>query len=361
MSENKLIYDKVSSGLIGFATGDALGVPVEFTSRESRMDKPLTEMVGYGSHRVPKGTWSDDTSMTIAAMDSIIQKKKIDYDDIMKRFYSWYTNAYYTATDEVFDIGNGTISALLSYYGNKTSAVESGGKDERNNGNGSLMRMLPIVYYLHYANISDLDKTKIINDYSSLTHGHEISKLGCRIYYDFMEELLNGKSINESFDNLQNKDYSDSYSQETISKYRRILDGSLENHEIKSISSSGYVVSTLEAAMWCSLHSNSYEEAVVKAVNLGDDTDTVGAITGSITGIAYGKDSIPRRWVSKLKKVDDLDDLCNSYAKILDEVSKRYSARFDDVEAFNTDDELFRMLTSGTDDSTEKKDIPKIY
>ena len=190
------------------------------------------------------------------------------------------------------------------------------------------MRMLPIVLFLHYANKSEDDKTNIINNYSSLTHGHEISKLGCKIYYDFMEDLLNGKSIKESYAGLAKKDYSDSYSKETISKYSRILEGNLENIPETQIKSSGYIVNTLEAAIWSSLKSDNYEEAVVKAINLGDDTDTVGAITGSIAGIAYGKENIPKRWLSKLRKKELLDKLSLDYSNVLEEVNKKHSDRF---------------------------------
>ena len=111
MQEKEKIEKNVSSGLLGFATADALGVPIEFTTRESHIKKPLTEMVGYGSHKVPEGTWSDDTSMTIATMDSIIKSKNVDFDDIMKKYCDWQINANYTATDKVFDIGISNLSA----------------------------------------------------------------------------------------------------------------------------------------------------------------------------------------------------------------------------------------------------------
>lgn len=361
MQDNKVdndIYEKLSSGIMGFATADALGVPIEFTMRQSHINNPLTEMVGYGSHNVPKGTWSDDTSMTIATMDSITEKKGIDYDDMMDKFCSWYGEAKYTATDKLFDIGIGTRKALMSYHNKVTSAVNSGGREENNNGNGSLMRMLPVVFYLHYANLSDNEVTKIINDCSSLTHGQEISKLGCRIYFDLMDEILDGKSIKDAYEELKNKDYSKWYSEETISKYSRILDGSIENVQESSIKSSGFVVDTLEAAIWCSLNTNSYEESAIKAVNLGDDTDTVGAITGSITGVSYGKVTIPERWISKLRKKDYLDELCKNYAKFLAEINLIHSPRINDEESFNYDDELFKMLTGGSTGSDEEEVKP---
>ena len=269
------------------------------------------------------------------------------------KFLKWFRNAEYTATNECFDIGRTTLQALAKFELQLDDAGNCGGSGEYDNGNGSLMRMLPIVLFLHYANKSEDDKTNIINNYSSLTHGHEISKLGCKIYYDFMEDLLNGKSIKESYAGLAKKDYSDSYSKETISKYSRILEGNLENIPETQIKSSGYIVNTLEAAIWSSLKSDNYEEAVVKAINLGDDTDTVGAITGSIAGIAYGKENIPKRWLSKLRKKELLDKLSLDYSNVLEEVNKKHSDRFYDEEGFVNDDELFKMLTSESDDSQE--------
>lgn len=346
------IETKVSSGLIGFAVGDALGVPIEFTPRSSHKDNPLTEMVGFGSHSVPAGTWSDDTSMTIAAMDSICDNRGIDYDDIMDKFCQWAKNAKYTATGVLFDIGIGTRNALNSYYNRRTRAVLSGGKDERNNGNGSLMRMLPIVFYLYYNDISEDDVINTINLYSGLTHGHDISKLGCNIYYDFMKSLLDGKSIEESYYSLLNKDYTKYFDKDIVDKYKRILSGELQYCSVDEISSSGYIVSTLEASIWALLKTNSYEDAVVKAINLGDDTDTIGAITGSMAGVFYGKESIPKRWCEKLAKRDFLEFLAKDFSSVL--VSKNVSGHMYDEMGVNHDQELYRLLTSKTSDENRE-------
>ena len=349
------IETKILGGLVGFAIGDALGVPIEFTPRKK--DNPLTEMVGFGSHSVPAGTWSDDTSMTIAAMDSICENRSIDYDDIMNRFCKWAKDAKYTATGVVFDIGIGTRNALNSYYNGRTQAIFSGGKDERNNGNGSLMRMLPIVFYLYYNNISEKDAVDTINMYSSLTHGHDISKLGCNIYYDFMKSLLDGKSIEESYYSLSNKDYTKYFDKSIVEKYDRILNGNLVNCSIDDISSSGYVVSTLEASIWSLLKSNSYEEAVVKAINLGDDTDTVGAITGSMAGVFYGRDSIPKRWYKKLAKKEYLEFLAKDFLNTI--LSRNISGRMSDDMGINHNQELYRIFTSSKALDVEKDNNKK--
>jgi len=305
----RLIFDSV----LGFAIGDALGVPIEFTSRKSLELNPLKEMVGYGSHKVPEGTWSDDSSMLLATMDSITEKGKIDYDDIMRKFCDWYINSKYTATGITFDIGVSTRTALTKFY-KGVPALKCGGKGEFDNGNGSLMRILPIVLYSYFKDFNEEEEIKLLNEISSLTHAHEISKLGCKIYCDYVKLLINGYDKTESLKKLKFNNYNKYYSNVAISKYKNILDGNLREVNYDNIKSSGYVVDTLEASIWSVLKTNSYEEAVLKAINLGDDTDTVGAITGSLAGIIYGYENIPKKWIEKLKNRDYLVNLINEYS-----------------------------------------------
>lgn len=336
MVDNKVDLKMVEAGVLGFATADALGVPVEFSARQSRKINPTTEMLGYGSHNVPEGTWSDDTSMTIAAMDAIASSYgNMNYDQIMTNFCKWYQRAEYTATNKLFDIGIGTRKALNKYLNEGLEATKCGESEERNNGNGSLMRMLPVVYYLYDKSASEKEIVETINYYSSLTHGHEISRLGCKIYYDFMKNLLDGKTKEEAYTSLSNIDYSKDYSESSISKYNRLLSGKLKQTSENEISSSGYVVNTLEASIWCLLHSNSYEEAVTKAVNLGEDTDTVGAVTGSMAGTIYGKEAIPKRWISKLKRTDYLENICEKFTTALS-TEYRVPFRFEDIDSINS-------------------------
>lgn len=321
-NDNKQSVDDFKStptidSVFGFAIADAVGVPAEFKSRSFLKMHPITDMVGYGTHNMPEGTWSDDSSMTIATMDSINECQGIDYNDIMKKFCEWARDSKYTATGVFFDIGISTSTALSKYIKGQ-NPTECGGKNIRDNGNGSLMRILPVVLFSNSKNLSYEDEVKLINEISSLTHGHEISQLGCKIYADYVKGLLNGLSKSESLENLQAIDYSQSYSLETIRYYQRILDGSIINIPEEQIKSSGFVVDTLEASIWCTHNSESYEESVLKAVNLGDDTDTVGAITGSINGIIYGYYKIPKYWRDNLKSKEYLLDVCNKFNDILE-------------------------------------------
>lgn len=304
--------EKMKAGIMGFAVGDALGVPVEFLNRDVLQRRPLKEMVGFGSHKVPEGTWSDDTSLMIAAMDSIRENGDVNFEDIMYKFTEWESYAKYTATDELFDIGISTSKAISNFKRGE-KAVNCGTTGIRENGNGSLMRILPFVYYLKFSNFSDEEKTILINQASSLTHAHEISKLGCKIYADYVTLLLDGVDKVKALSLLKEIDYNKYYSYDSIKVYERILKGDLKSLNINQIKSSGFVVDSLEASLWCTLNNDSYENAVISAVNLGEDTDTIGAITGSMNGIIYGENSIPERWLRKLKKREYLEELSNQF------------------------------------------------
>lgn len=257
----------LKSAIYGFAIGDALGVPYEFRQRNTYV---CNGMIGYGTWEQPKGTWSDDTSMTLATCESIKAKNKIDLNDIFNNFKLWVYKGMFTAHNELFDIGNTTREAIL-----KGSGID----DINSNGNGSLMRILPLAFI----ECTDED----IENVSALTHAHEISKEACVIYVHIARELIKGRNIK---DILKEVKCSDIYA-----RVPYIYD--LDENDIKS---SGYVVDTLEASLWCVATTTSYNGCVLKAVNLGGDTDTVTAIAGGLAGIIYGYDNIPKEWVDNL-------------------------------------------------------------
>lgn len=302
----------VYGGVIGHAVGDALGVPVEFVNRITLDRNPVDRMTGYGTHHMPPGTWSDDTSMSIALMQSIIDCSGIDYDDIMRKFLEWSQYSRFTATGETFDIG-GTCAISISNYIGGTDPLDCGETGERSNGNGSLMRILPIAYACYGRSLKDEKKYQLVSDVSSLTHAHEISILGCYIYVNFVCHLLAGDKPIEAYNKTCKDDYS-RFSEEVRAAYLRILAGEMTKLDKDDISSKGYAISTLEAALWCLLTTKSYKDAVLKAVNLGGDTDTIGAVTGSMAGIFYGYNAIPKEWLNELKKHEYLLRLCNGFA-----------------------------------------------
>lgn len=318
-NRNNIIY----SALFGVAIGDALGVPVEFLSREKLKHSPVTEMMGYGTHNQPVGTWSDDSSLTFCLAEMLA--KGYNLQDLANRFINWYEHAYWTAHKKVFDVGIATSRAIHKLE-QGINPIFGGGTDEADNGNGSLMRILPLAFYVKDMHIED--RFKCVSDVSSLTHAHIRSILGCFIYIEYAIQLINGKDKFDAFE--ETKKIVNTFlnnnpicSDKEINKYRRILINPISNYEIKplyeysvsEISSSGYVVHCLEAALWCLLKENDYESTVLRAVNLGNDTDTTAAVAGGLAGILYGYEAIPQEWINVIAHKDDIADLCNRLSK----------------------------------------------
>lgn len=291
--------EKIKAVILGHAVADALGVPVEFCSREELDASPVTEMRGYGSYDVPEGSWSDDTSMTLAALDAF-GEGEIDYDLIMTNLVRWIDEADYTPTGDAFDVGRTCLSAIRSFC-RGTPALECGLDDDYSNGNGSLMRVHPFVLLCWLDVGRDLLDT--VTKASALTHAHERSILGCKIYAYILKSLLDSPTKDSVRSALASASRDFSGSPE-YSHYTRLFDEDFERLPRESIKSSGYVVDSLEAAVWCLLTTESYRDCALKAVNLGEDTDTVAAIAGGLAGALYGLEAIPSEWLDTLKKRD---------------------------------------------------------
>lgn len=301
------------SGMMGLIVGDALGVPVEFFMRGDLAENQVKDMRAYGAHNQPAGTWSDDSSMALATLDSIHDKAGIDYQDIMNKFSGWALYGDYTPFHNNFDIGIATSRAIMN-YGRGMNPLECGGRCEQDNGNGSLMRILPVCLYLYERQktvcTSENEAIYMIHNISALTHGHIRSQIACGLYYFLVKAVAEDKG--SLFEKLQiGMDRGFSYYRQDVRNHPELefYDRLIDLWEFKitpesDIKSSGYVVHTLEAAIWCLINSSSYEEAVLKAVNLGDDTDTVGAVTGGLAGLYYGYEAIPEMWINTIQKKD---------------------------------------------------------
>lgn len=317
---NQIIKEvKVTSedALLGFAVGDAFGVPMEFLPRETVRKLGVTEMTGNDvfpqlnsrwGKLIPSGSWSDDTSMLISSMDSITRCNGINYEDIMKSFMSWYNGEKYTSLDFTFGVGSTVLKALKKYIMG-VPPLSCGGINIRDNGNGSLMRILPFSLYCINNRLSDREMAEVISAASGLTHAHDISKMSCYIYTQFLKSIIETKNPVLAFDKLHNIDYSQYFSAEAIQAHQQLLKGSFKFITYDKIKESGYVVDTLESVIYSILHSRDFESSILTAVNMGYDTDTVAGITGSIAGILYGKESIPNRWLEKLKKKEYLEKI----------------------------------------------------
>lgn len=261
--------DKLKAAVYGLAIGDALGVPVEFKKRGTFH---ITDMIGFGTHNQPAGTWSDDTSMTLVTCDSIRACGQIDCHDMLARFRKWLFDAEYTVDHIVFDAGNTTVNALR--YG-------KGMDDFYSNGNGSLMRIIPLAFV-------DLN-AETVSAVSAITHANSVSMDICCEYVVIAKQLLKGGSLDDAIKNCSGR----------IPEIR--------NLDESAIKSSGFVVDTFEAAVWAVATTDNYKDAVLKAVNLGNDTDTVAAIAGGLAGIMYGMEGIPDEWIDKLRGKDIID------------------------------------------------------
>ena len=362
---------KLQSSIIGFVIGDALGVPVEFMSREQLKNNKITQMEGYGTHNQPKGTWSDDTSMLLATMDAFcdiegdyVNNHKL-YQVVMDNFVSWKYEKKYTPFKQVFDIGNATSTAIEDYkngYYQKDQTYRANNYNNVNsNGNGSLMRILPIAINLAMKNEIDsniIDKT--CNYISSLTHAHYYSIFACHIFVRYIIELFKTNDKNISYINtkkiinewLNQNSYGIEETQKLREVYKRILEDDIQKVKENDIKSSGYVVDTLEAVLWTILNTDSFKNAVLTAVNLGDDTDTVGALVGSVAGIIYGYDSIPVEWINDLQNKDLIFDLTGRFiSKVSNLTSESTQIEKINEEIKNNELETLKKEISGMFDS----------
>ena len=306
--------NKIKAALFGLCIGDALGVPVEFTPRQILKKNPIREMIGYKTYNQPPGTWSDDSSLTFCLAESLVSG--YDLHDIAKKFCQWVFDKKWTPHGVVFDIGRTTARAIAQLKEGK-DPVTAEGKSQYSNGNGSLMRILPLAFYLENEKNNKIRFQKI-HDVSSLTHAHPRSLIACGIYIEYAINLLNGMELKSAYDMVKEQIlsyYSTGDFKQEIKHFHRVLHSDVSHLEEKDIRSDGYVISTLETALWCLLTSSSYKETVLKAVNLGKDTDTTGAVTGGLAGIYYGYEQIPQEWRDGIVKKREIIELAEKLTK----------------------------------------------
>ncbi|NLR65581.1 ADP-ribosylglycohydrolase family protein [Chitinophaga varians] len=311
------MQQQITGAFLGTAIGDALGVPVEFKTRSYLQENPIREFIGYGCWNQPPGTFSDDTSLTLCTAESLTHGYNLTH--MAHTFLKWYADGYWGAHDKVFDIGHTTQRALRR-IGAGTSPLFSGGFEEFENGNGSLMRMMPVAIYLAREE-SIKQRYHIVKEVSGITHLHFRSVMACFIYVEFLRNLLTVKDIQESYQIMQAavNDFiiEQQFNPAEIRIFNRILQDNITNLTENDIQSSGYVVHTLESALWCLLNTGNYQDAVLAAVNLGGDTDTTGAVAGAAAGLHYGLDSIPVEWVQAVAKSAKIIELSQQFTDAL--------------------------------------------
>lgn len=305
--------DQVVGGLIGNAVGDALGLPVEFKSREKLKADPVFEMQGFGSHMAAQGTWSMNTSMVIALMESIRECGKINKSDILHRLSKWLYLAEYTVGSEIIN-SNPTIAMAIERFKKGHDPDECGDAFEFATDNGALVRILPVAFLCYNYNIQGKARYNLVKSVTRLTHATEKCILANMIFVNYACYLLEGCYPAMALQKIQKEDYS-FFSEACVDSFSRILKKNLSESPEDTIQSHSDVIESLEAAIWSLVTARNFEQAVMTAVNLGHDTDTIGALTGGLAGLYYGIQGIPKRWLDKLKKIPELESIAESFSR----------------------------------------------
>ena len=290
--------------LLGLAVGDALGTTLEFQPPGSFT--PITDMIGGGPFNLKPGEWTDDTSMALCLAESLIECKGFDPRDQMERYVRWWKEGHLSSTGSCFDIGNTTRAALTAFL--KTGNPFSGPSDSYSAGNGSLMRLAPVPMF--YAR-DPIEAIKKSGESSRTTHGAKVAIDACR----YLGALIVGALQGEEKDILLSDHFSPApgYWQDKplAPAIAEIANGSFKLKNLPDVRGAGYVVQSLEAALWAFYHGRTFEEGCLLAVNLGDDADTTGAIYGQIAGAHYGEGGVPGQWRTKISKVSLIEESAN--------------------------------------------------
>jgi len=306
------LESRLLGGLWGAIIGDTLGVPVEFVSRENVRKNPITGMRGYGTFNLPPGSWSDDSSLLLCTVESLIGG--FDTDRMGHLFINWLNEGYWTPHGDTFDVGKSTLHSIRRIT-KGVAPEEAGGRTEYDNGNGSLMRIMPVGIFFAKHPIEEL--LDAVHRASSLTHRHPRTLMACGFYCLMVHSLLKGSSPEEAYKYAIEQamiHYSKLPFAEEHGHFDRIFSGLMGSVPETAIKSGGYVIHTLEASVWCLLTTSSFQDAVLKAINLGEDADTTGCVTGGLAGLYYGLNSIPKDWLNAIARKDDIGKILSQFA-----------------------------------------------
>jgi ADP-ribosylglycohydrolase len=310
----------VHGALFGLAIGDALGVPVEMIKRDVLKLNPVTDLnnykgpEGYKGHDQPLGSFSDDSSLTFCLAESLCNGYNLN--DIATRFVKYFFEGYWTAGGRVFGVGKSTEDSITRLR-NGVPPERSGNYDVNCTGNGSLMRILPLLFYLRAYPVGM--RYHMTRQVACITHGSMQTILPCFYFLEFALELLNDSDKQTAYANaaktVSTFIQSLRLSQEDLEVLKPLVDEDITQRSEDSINTIHHAVYTIQAAMYCFMKTNNYADAVLMAVNLGDDTDTTAAVTGGLAGLYYGFDTIPEKWIDQIKRSNEIRDLCDRLSK----------------------------------------------
>jgi len=325
----KTNFNKIKGSIFGQIIADSVGVPFEMKSRYYMKENPCIEMTDGGSHGKPKGYWSDDGSLTLALVESLLNNRELNIKDIADRKLDWFENGNYTPGGYSFGSGKTTREALAKYK--KTGDPYTCGLNDINsNGNGSLMSIISLAFYLNKFEPNIDYRYKIVKKVSGITHAHPTSILACLYLLQFAQTILDGFNKFEAYNecrinfiaDLNNTCDLDLVDENNfmmdlryVEPFGRLLYSNIYELPEENINSGFYVVETLEAAIWCIMTTDDFKSAVLKAVNLGGDSDTTAALVGGLAGLIYGYDAIPRQWIHVLPRKEYLYPTISKFAQ----------------------------------------------
>lgn len=293
--------DRFHGCLLGLACGDAVGTTVEFKPRGSF--PPVTDMVGGGPFGLDPGDWTDDTSLALCLAASLVERDGFDPADQMERYVRWMQDGYYSSTGRCFDIGGTTSTALHAFL--RSGDPFSGSTHPRSAGNGSIMRLAPVPMWY----FPDLAQTvHFAGESSRTTHGATECVDACKLFGAVLHRACSGTDK----ETLLDKPFRGLESPTLSPKIQSIANGDYREKTEQEIRGSGYVVDSLEAALWCFQNTDNYRDAILRAVNLGDDTDTTAAVCGQVAGAYYGVDDIPGEWLERLTMREEIRRLATA-------------------------------------------------
>ncbi|WP_018609866.1 ADP-ribosylglycohydrolase family protein [Uliginosibacterium gangwonense] len=290
------LQERFRGCLLGLACGDAVGTTVEFEPKGSFA--PVTDMVGGGCFALPPGYWTDDTSMALCLAESLIKCKGFDAKDQMTRYCNWQQWGYMSSTGSCFDIGMTVATALEQFR--TTQNPYAGSTDPRSAGNGSLMRLAPVPLF-YFPDVEAMQAQA--RESSRTTHAAPEALECCELFAAMLYQALKGATKQDVL-------LAHAYSA-TEAQVQALARGDYLQKTEDAIFGTGYVISSLEAALWCFHHTDNFADAILKAANLGDDADTTAAITGQIAGAYYGADAIPQRWLQRLCMREDIEHMAD--------------------------------------------------
>lgn len=304
--------NNIDGAIMGAVVGDAIGLPFEFKNRNEIKKRDIRRQKIRGYHNQPIGTWSDDSSMIFCTMESML--KGYNIKDIGDTFCRWKYEAYWTPYGILFDIGGTTAKAIMNI---NLRSDYTGLAEENHCGNGSLMRIIPLLFYIKN---NRENRFNIVKEVSSLTHSNMVCIIACSIYLEICLNILDGCNKKDSYNNMINviKSYYKEYELE-LKLFENILNKDISKINKDELSGSGYVVSTLESSLYSFLTSKNYKDSIYKAILIGEDTDTIASITGGLSGLYYGYENIPDKWIKSIARRKEINALIDDFKIIYDE------------------------------------------